>query len=192
MYCTCTPYQCIRHAASCCCFLNRHIFFSTRRRNLAAEAVAEARARLTSSSGTGPSSALERVVSLRRSFSPDKPPTTVLARVASSSAHNPAHHHEGSGGRSSLRFVDRDEHVYFWFPLLAGLSELTFDPRWVRCTFWNLWLLLLARLSAGCPRWGVGHCPGCKAGDGCMCSVAQYRSTSPFINFPIEPPLKHI
>ncbi|GFH28986.1 brefeldin a-inhibited guanine nucleotide-exchange protein 2-like, partial [Haematococcus lacustris] len=23
----------------------------------------------------------------------------------------------------------RDEHVYFWFPLLAGLSELTFDPR---------------------------------------------------------------
>jgi hypothetical protein len=29
----------------------------------------------------------------------------------------------------SLKFVDRDEHVYFWFPLLAGLSELTFDPR---------------------------------------------------------------
>ncbi|GIL58910.1 hypothetical protein Vafri_13917 [Volvox africanus] len=28
-----------------------------------------------------------------------------------------------------LRFIDRDEHVYFWFPLLAGLSELTFDPR---------------------------------------------------------------
>lgn len=31
-----------------------------------------------------------------------------------------------------LRFIDRDEHVYFWFPLLAGLSELTFDPRQVR------------------------------------------------------------
>jgi hypothetical protein len=29
----------------------------------------------------------------------------------------------------TLKFVDRDEHVYFWFPLLAGLSELTFDPR---------------------------------------------------------------
>jgi brefeldin A-inhibited guanine nucleotide-exchange protein len=28
-----------------------------------------------------------------------------------------------------MKFVDRDEHVYFWFPLLAGLSELTFDPR---------------------------------------------------------------
>lgn len=32
-----------------------------------------------------------------------------------------------------MRFIDRDEHVYFWFPLLAGLSELTFDPRQVRC-----------------------------------------------------------
>lgn len=28
-----------------------------------------------------------------------------------------------------LRFTDKDEHMYFWFPLLAGLSELTFDPR---------------------------------------------------------------
>jgi len=28
-----------------------------------------------------------------------------------------------------IRFTDRDEHMYFWFPLLAGLSELTFDPR---------------------------------------------------------------
>eukprot|EP00775_Hariotina_reticulata_P008270 gene8270-8458_t len=32
-------------------------------------------------------------------------------------------------GGSNIKFVDRDEHVYFWFPLLAGLSELTFDPR---------------------------------------------------------------
>lgn len=30
---------------------------------------------------------------------------------------------------SGLRFTDKDEHMYFWFPLLAGLSELTFDPR---------------------------------------------------------------
>jgi len=28
-----------------------------------------------------------------------------------------------------LHFTDKDEHMYFWFPLLAGLSELTFDPR---------------------------------------------------------------
>lgn len=34
----------------------------------------------------------------------------------------------GSGPRG-IRFIDKDEHVYFWFPLLAGLSELTFDPR---------------------------------------------------------------
>ncbi|GAX80611.1 hypothetical protein CEUSTIGMA_g8046.t1 [Chlamydomonas eustigma] len=35
-----------------------------------------------------------------------------------------------SAGRAkALKFVDKDEHVYFWFPLLAGLSELTFDPR---------------------------------------------------------------
>ncbi|WIA22572.1 hypothetical protein OEZ86_009559 [Tetradesmus obliquus] len=34
-----------------------------------------------------------------------------------------------SSERGQMKFVDRDEHVYFWFPLLAGLSELTFDPR---------------------------------------------------------------
>ena len=28
-----------------------------------------------------------------------------------------------------MQFSDKDEHMYFWFPLLAGLSELTFDPR---------------------------------------------------------------
>lgn len=35
---------------------------------------------------------------------------------------------EGGAGRR-LTFSDKDEHMYFWFPLLAGLSELTFDPR---------------------------------------------------------------
>lgn len=34
-----------------------------------------------------------------------------------------------AGGSTLIRFTDRDEHIYFWFPLLAGLSELTFDPR---------------------------------------------------------------
>ena len=34
-----------------------------------------------------------------------------------------------SSGPRGIRFMDKDEHVYFWFPLLAGLSELTFDPR---------------------------------------------------------------
>jgi len=32
-------------------------------------------------------------------------------------------------GQATIQFTDRDEHMYFWFPLLAGLSELTFDPR---------------------------------------------------------------
>ena len=31
--------------------------------------------------------------------------------------------------RPGLQFSDRDEHLYFWFPLLAGLSELTFEPQ---------------------------------------------------------------
>ncbi|PSC72251.1 brefeldin A-inhibited guanine nucleotide-exchange 2-like [Micractinium conductrix] len=34
-----------------------------------------------------------------------------------------------AGGARRIRFTDKDEHMYFWFPLLAGLSELTFDPR---------------------------------------------------------------
>ena len=38
------------------------------------------------------------------------------------------------GKPKGLRFTDKDEHMYFWFPLLAGLSELTFDPRSdIRC-----------------------------------------------------------
>lgn len=41
--------------------------------------------------------------------------------------------HRIGGGR--IRFTDKDEHMYFWFPLLAGLSELTFDPRpEIRCS----------------------------------------------------------
>eukprot|EP01025_Chloroclados_australasicus_P037318 TRINITY_DN3805_c0_g1_i5.p1 TRINITY_DN3805_c0_g1~~TRINITY_DN3805_c0_g1_i5.p1 ORF type:complete len:1288 (-),score=132.71 TRINITY_DN3805_c0_g1_i5:189-4052(-) len=34
-----------------------------------------------------------------------------------------------SENQRSFRFTDKDEHVYYWFPLLTGLSELTFDPR---------------------------------------------------------------
>lgn len=33
------------------------------------------------------------------------------------------------GSATRIKFTDKDEHMYFWFPLLAGLSELTFDPR---------------------------------------------------------------
>eukprot|EP00798_Chlamydomonas_sp_ICE-L_P027640 gene27640-7278_t len=31
--------------------------------------------------------------------------------------------------KRGFKFMDRDEHVFYWYPLLAGLSELTFDPR---------------------------------------------------------------
>ncbi|XP_010277401.1 PREDICTED: brefeldin A-inhibited guanine nucleotide-exchange protein 2 [Nelumbo nucifera] len=33
------------------------------------------------------------------------------------------------GKQDSAEFADKDDHLYFWFPLLAGLSELSFDPR---------------------------------------------------------------
>ncbi|KAF3790233.1 Brefeldin A-inhibited guanine nucleotide-exchange protein 2 [Nymphaea thermarum] len=33
------------------------------------------------------------------------------------------------GKTDSPQFTDKDDHLYFWFPLLAGLSELSFDPR---------------------------------------------------------------
>ena len=35
---------------------------------------------------------------------------------------------KGSSRHAQL-FTDKDVHLYFWFPLLAGLSELTFDTR---------------------------------------------------------------
>ncbi|KAG8074252.1 hypothetical protein GUJ93_ZPchr0006g44990 [Zizania palustris] len=33
------------------------------------------------------------------------------------------------GKQESAVLVDKDDHIHFWFPLLAGLSELTFDLR---------------------------------------------------------------
>ncbi|XP_071691146.1 brefeldin A-inhibited guanine nucleotide-exchange protein 2-like isoform X2 [Rutidosis leptorrhynchoides] len=30
---------------------------------------------------------------------------------------------------NNMKFLDKEDHLYFWFPLLAGLSELIFDPR---------------------------------------------------------------
>ncbi|XVF73387.1 hypothetical protein PTKIN_Ptkin12aG0197800 [Pterospermum kingtungense] len=33
------------------------------------------------------------------------------------------------GRRENGEIMDKDDHIYFWFPLLAGLSELSFDPR---------------------------------------------------------------
>ncbi|XP_010544658.1 PREDICTED: brefeldin A-inhibited guanine nucleotide-exchange protein 2 [Tarenaya hassleriana] len=36
--------------------------------------------------------------------------------------------HSGKSSESG-EVVHKDDHLYFWFPLLAGLSELSFDPR---------------------------------------------------------------
>ncbi|XP_043718466.1 brefeldin A-inhibited guanine nucleotide-exchange protein 2-like [Telopea speciosissima] len=33
------------------------------------------------------------------------------------------------GKQDGVELADKDDHIYFWFPLLAGLSELSFDPR---------------------------------------------------------------
>ncbi|KAE9610730.1 hypothetical protein Lal_00021229 [Lupinus albus] len=34
-----------------------------------------------------------------------------------------------AGKQDDGEATDKDDHLYFWFPLLAGLSELSFDPR---------------------------------------------------------------
>ncbi|MBA0714876.1 hypothetical protein Golax_013819, partial [Gossypium laxum] len=43
---------------------------------------------------------------------------------------SPSSSNKGKDGRQDNGvLVDKDDHLYFWFPLLAGLSELSFDPR---------------------------------------------------------------
>ncbi|CAN1848932.1 Brefeldin A-inhibited guanine nucleotide-exchange protein 2 [Linum perenne] len=47
----------------------------------------------------------------------------VLPRISTSS-------HTGKDGKQENGYIDdREDHLYLWFPLLAGLSELSFDPR---------------------------------------------------------------
>ncbi|KAE8699727.1 Brefeldin A-inhibited guanine nucleotide-exchange protein 3 [Hibiscus syriacus] len=42
----------------------------------------------------------------------------------------PSSPNKGKDGRQDNgELVNKDDHLYFWFPLLAGLSELSFDPR---------------------------------------------------------------
>jgi brefeldin A-inhibited guanine nucleotide-exchange protein len=49
---------------------------------------------------------------------------TEQARIASHSFTS-----GGAQSRSAGHFSDHDEHLYFWMPLLIGLTELSFDPR---------------------------------------------------------------
>nr|KYP64465.1 Brefeldin A-inhibited guanine nucleotide-exchange protein 2 [Cajanus cajan] len=48
----------------------------------------------------------------------------VIGKISSSS---PQIGKEGKHDNGEV--TDKDDHLYFWFPLLAGLSELSFDPR---------------------------------------------------------------
>ncbi|KAF3496292.1 hypothetical protein DY000_02058418 [Brassica cretica] len=51
--------------------------------------------------------------------------------VGSSLRRNPPSSPQGGkgGNHDSGKFLESDEDLYSWFPLLAGLSELSFDPR---------------------------------------------------------------
>ncbi|XP_068649734.1 brefeldin A-inhibited guanine nucleotide-exchange protein 2-like [Aristolochia californica] len=40
-----------------------------------------------------------------------------------------ARNKDRDGKQEVSQLVDKEDHLYFWFPLLAGLSELSFDPR---------------------------------------------------------------
>jgi brefeldin A-inhibited guanine nucleotide-exchange protein len=77
------------------------------------------------------------------------------------------------GGR--IRFTDQDEHMYFWFPLLAGLGELTFDPRpEIRCA---------AAGACACS----ASAPGCRPADA-RTPVLTPPPTTPTPTHPHHPP----
>lgn len=67
-----------------------------------------------------------RPVGSRKSGTPSP---AAAAAAATAAAVIAAATPEPSSQRGNIRFTDKDEHMYFWFPLLVGLSELTFDPR---------------------------------------------------------------
>ncbi|KAF3328143.1 brefeldin A-inhibited guanine nucleotide-exchange protein 2-like protein [Carex littledalei] len=52
-----------------------------------------------------------------------------LKEKASSSSAPPSPHTAKDGKQDGASFIDKDDHLHFWYPLLAGLSELTFDLR---------------------------------------------------------------
>lgn len=67
-----------------------------------------------------------RPVGSRKSGTPSP---AAAAAAATAAAVIAAATPDPSPQRGTIRFTDKDEHMYFWFPLLVGLSELTFDPR---------------------------------------------------------------
>jgi hypothetical protein len=101
----------------------------------AASAVLPVTTRMMSVDENGTTSGLPRASSLRLSATAQQLEQQAAAAAAAqpgtprAGSPSAADGEAGPSGRS-LKFIDKDEHVYFWFPLLAGLSELTFDPRW--------------------------------------------------------------
>lgn len=80
------------------------------------------RPRGDAAAGDVTSAAAAAATSLSAATSASKASTTAPGDVAQSN-------HTTSATVGSLRFTDKEQHMYYWFPLLAGLSELTFDPR---------------------------------------------------------------
>jgi brefeldin A-inhibited guanine nucleotide-exchange protein len=58
---------------------------------------------------------------------PDQVSPEVEAALAS--ATSPSNHSRRGSLGAGRKFSDHEEHLYFWMPLLIGLTELTFDPR---------------------------------------------------------------
>lgn len=57
------------------------------------------------------------------------PPPSPSAAGAQPASRSPSLPHRAGSLAAAARFSDHDEHLYFWMPLLIGLTELTFDPR---------------------------------------------------------------
>ncbi|KAL6648463.1 hypothetical protein ACP70R_012687 [Stipagrostis hirtigluma subsp. patula] len=52
-----------------------------------------------------------------------------LKENPTSNSNPPSPHLTSDGKQEGAVIVDKEDHIHFWFPLLAGLSELTFDLR---------------------------------------------------------------
>lgn len=59
----------------------------------------------------------------------DVDPGDVAAEASSVASSNAPLHLRNRSLDKARRFSDHEEHLYFWMPLLIGLTELTFDPR---------------------------------------------------------------
>ncbi|KAJ0963125.1 hypothetical protein J5N97_028247 [Dioscorea zingiberensis] len=59
----------------------------------------------------------------------DMKPKNIDAIKGNEASENSISHIEKDGKLDGQHLIDKEDHLHFWFPLLAGLSELTFDLR---------------------------------------------------------------